>query len=71
MLHIPQYRLSAFYFARIGSDLPMDFLLPSVSACRLPSKQIGGWIVEQDGGRVTGCLVRQCKLGHGKHMHAC
>ncbi|KAI7836411.1 hypothetical protein COHA_009711 [Chlorella ohadii] len=24
------YRLSAFYFARIGSDLPMDFLLPSI-----------------------------------------
>lgn len=31
-----QYRLSAFYFARIGSDLPMDFLLPSVSLQAAP-----------------------------------
>jgi hypothetical protein len=26
------YRLSAFYFARLASDLPMDMAIPTVSS---------------------------------------
>jgi hypothetical protein len=31
------YRLSAFYFARLASDLPMDMAIPTVQTPLLPS----------------------------------